>query len=118
VSRGNIETVFPAIEAGFASFGGLETAVLEASTSSLLAGATAPPGNYGRLVSAYRKSFDEPDERVEIAGMVEDVVEVGDFTVGRAVQPPGFRWSEHIRPIVGGDWCAVRHVGVVPSGRP
>jgi class 3 adenylate cyclase len=68
-------------------------------------------------VSTYRKSFDHPDERVEIAGMVEDVVEIGDFTVGRVVQPPGFRWSEHIRPIVGGEWCAARHVGVVLSGR-
>src|SRR6478736_595656 len=49
--------------------------------------------------------------------MVEHVVKIGDYTVGRVVQPPGFSWSKNIRPIVGGDWCAARHVGVVVSGR-
>jgi class 3 adenylate cyclase len=49
--------------------------------------------------------------------MVEHVVKIGDYTVGRVVQPPGFRWSKHIRPIVGGEWCAARHVGVIVSGR-
>jgi len=69
------------------------------------------------MAGPYRKSFDDPDERVEIAGMVEDVVEVGDFTVGRIVQPPGWRWSEHIKPLVGGEWCSTRHVGLIVSGR-
>lgn len=49
--------------------------------------------------------------------MVEDVVEIGDFTVGRIVQPPGFCWSEHIKPLVGGEWCSSRHVGLILSGR-
>jgi class 3 adenylate cyclase len=65
----------------------------------------------------YRKSFHEPDETFELEGMVEHLVAIGDYTVGRVVQPPGFRWSKHIQPIVGGDWCKARHVGVVLSGR-
>jgi class 3 adenylate cyclase len=65
----------------------------------------------------YRKSLDEPDQRVEIAGITEDIVAIGDFTVGRVVHPPGWRWSTHMKPVVGGDWCAARHVGVVVSGR-
>jgi class 3 adenylate cyclase len=69
------------------------------------------------VTGPYRKSFDDPDETFEIDGMVEHVVKIGDYTVGRVVQPPGFRWSENIRPIVGGEWCAARHVGVVVSGR-
>jgi class 3 adenylate cyclase/quercetin dioxygenase-like cupin family protein len=69
------------------------------------------------VAGQYRKSLDEPDEIFELEGMVEHVVEVGDYTVGRVVQPPGFRWSIHVKPLVGGDWCAARHVGVVLSGR-
>jgi hypothetical protein len=66
---------------------------------------------------SYRKSFDDPDETFEVDGMVEQVVRIGDYTVGRVIQPPGFGWSKNIRPLVGGEWCAARHVGVVVSGR-
>ncbi len=69
------------------------------------------------MAGSYRKSFDDPDETFELDGMVEHVVKIGDYTVGRVVQPPGFRWSKNIRPIVGGEWCVARHVGVVVSGR-
>jgi class 3 adenylate cyclase len=69
------------------------------------------------VAGSYRKSFDDPDETFELDGMVEHVVKIGDYTVGRVVQPPGFSWSKNIRPIVGGDWCSARHVGVVVSGR-
>jgi len=44
-------------------------------------------------------------------------VSLGELTVGRTIQQPGWRWSEHVRPIVGGEWCQARHVGVVVSGR-
>jgi class 3 adenylate cyclase len=66
---------------------------------------------------AHRKNLDEPDETFELHGMVEHAVTIGDYTVGRVVQPPGFRWSIHVQPMVGGDWCTARHVGVVLSGR-
>jgi class 3 adenylate cyclase len=73
---------------------------------------------YPRPVSGpYRKSLDDPDETVEVAGIVEDVIEIGDFTVGRVFHPAGWRWSKDMKPLVGGDWCAARHVGVVISGR-
>lgn len=49
--------------------------------------------------------------------MVQDVVEISGFTVGRTVFPPGWRWSKDMRPFVGGEWCMARHVGVVLSGR-
>ncbi len=46
-----------------------------------------------------------------------DLISLGELTVGRTVAEPGWRWSTHIRPVVGGDWCQNRHVGVVVSGR-
>ena len=44
------------------------------------------------------------------------MVEIGGMTVSRTVQEPGWRWSEHVKPVVGGEWCEARHVGVVVSG--
>jgi class 3 adenylate cyclase len=73
---------------------------------------------YGLAVAGpFRKSLDDPDETFELEGMVEHLVQIGDYTVGRVVQPPGFRWSTHVQPVVGGEWCAARHVGVVLAGR-
>lgn len=64
-----------------------------------------------------RKNLDEPDEVIEFELIREEIVEVGGLTVGRATQQPGWRWSEHLRPHVGGEWCEAHHVGCVISGR-
>ena len=37
------------------------------------------------------------------------MVEIGGFTVSRSVSDPGWRWSEHTKPLVGGEWCEARH---------
>ena len=63
------------------------------------------------------KNFDEPDEVVELQGLVEEIVEVGGFVVGREVTAPGWRWSTDTKPVVGGDWCDAHHVGLTVSGR-
>jgi class 3 adenylate cyclase len=63
------------------------------------------------------KNFDDPDELIELPGLVEEVVEVGGFVVGREVVAPGWRWSTDTRPVVGGEWCEARHVGLTMSGR-
>ena len=49
--------------------------------------------------------------------MHADVVEIGDLTVYREVEQPGWRWSTHHREMVGTEWCEARHVGVCLSGR-
>ncbi len=63
-----------------------------------------------------RKSLDRPDEVVEFPGVSANLVELGDLTVGRMVNEPGWRWSTHVRPTVGGEWCQARHLGVILSG--
>lgn len=62
-------------------------------------------------------NLDRPDQRIEINGIVEEMVTLGDVTVGRATQAVGWRWSKDWQPTVGGDWCEAHHVGVVISGR-
>jgi len=63
------------------------------------------------------KNFDEPDEMVRLPGLLEEVVEVGGFTVGREVVEPGWRWSKDTKPVVGGNWCEAHHIGLTVSGR-
>lgn len=63
------------------------------------------------------KHLGDPDERVDLPKVHQDLVDIGGVTVARAVHQPGWRWSIDIRPIVGGDWCKARHVGVIVSGR-
>jgi class 3 adenylate cyclase len=57
------------------------------------------------------------DEGLTFPLMTMELADLGDVTVGRIVLEPGWRWSTHVRPHVGGDWCEARHVGVVLSGR-
>ena len=45
-----------------------------------------------------------------------DVVTLGDFTLGKGVFEPGWRWSEDVKPIAGTDSCQVRHTGICVSG--
>ena len=63
-----------------------------------------------------KKNLRSPEESIALPGITEDMVEIGGFTVSRAVTIPGWRWSEHTRPLVGGEWCEARHIGVVVSG--
>ncbi len=69
------------------------------------------------MADVLSKSFDEPDDVVEFPKIRSHIVELGDLTVGRFTSEPGWRWSEHVRPTVGGEWCQARHIGMVISGR-
>jgi class 3 adenylate cyclase len=68
------------------------------------------------VADVLRKSLDRPDDVVEFPNLRLQLVTLGDLTVARMVNQPGWRWSTDVRPTVGGDWCQVRHVGVVISG--
>jgi class 3 adenylate cyclase len=69
------------------------------------------------MADAVWKSLDDPDERIEFPSFCAQTVDIGDVTVGRLVSEVGWRWSTHVRPTVGGEWCQARHVGVILSGR-
>ena len=45
----------------------------------------------------HTKNLGRPDETVELEGIREDAVEIGDFTVARVVAQPGWRWSLHMK---------------------
>ncbi len=64
-----------------------------------------------------KKNFDNADERRSPAKSNVEVVDLGSVKAARMTLQPGWRWSECIKPIVGGERCQVHHVGTVASGR-
>ena len=62
------------------------------------------------------KSFDTPDEQRTPDKTKMDIVKLAGTSVARIALEPGWRWSDCIRPIVGGESCQVRHVGTLIAG--
>jgi len=63
------------------------------------------------------KAFDRPDRVLEAPGVRAEIVEFGPLAVARTTHDPGWRWSTHVKPVVGTDRCEARHVGYLLSGR-
>ena len=63
-----------------------------------------------------RKRFDQPDEIRTVEKARIELVELGELAVGRTTFEPGWRWSEHVSPVVGTRWCEIHHIGFVVSG--
>jgi hypothetical protein len=63
------------------------------------------------------RSFDAPDETRAPAKTTVEVVDLGTAKAARITLQPGWRWSECVQPVVGGDSCQARHVGVLVSGK-
>lgn len=64
-------------------------------------------------------NFDEPDESRPFEGGMGrlDVINTENGPVGRAVFEPGWRWSQHVKPLAGTDSCEAAHAGYIVSGR-
>ena len=66
-----------------------------------------------------RMSLDTPQEtRPFEQGMGKlELVNLEEGPVGRATFEPGWRWSEHVKPIAGTESCEAAHLGYFVSGR-
>jgi quercetin dioxygenase-like cupin family protein len=63
-------------------------------------------------------SLDAPDQVLDMERGRFDIVRIAGGGVGRATFQPGWRWSEHEKPVVGGgDYCDVPHFVYVAAGR-
>ena len=54
-----------------------------------------------------RKSFEDPDGLRELPLLTVSLARIGSHTLGRGVVQPGWRWSEHLAPVM--------RSGVVPG---
>jgi ethanolamine utilization protein EutQ (cupin superfamily) len=64
-----------------------------------------------------KRRFDTPDEHRPFPLGSNDVITIGDVTLGLARFEPGWKWSESLKPVAGTESCQVEHLGYVLSGR-
>ena len=62
------------------------------------------------------KSFTNPDVLKEPEKTHSASVDLGVATATKLVLQPGWKWSECVKPLVGGHSCQAAHVGVVIQG--
>lgn len=68
------------------------------------------------MAGVEKGSFDAPDETRTPDKTRVEIVRMGGTNASRMSLQPGWRWSESIKPVVGGERCQMRHVGVLQSG--
>jgi hypothetical protein len=59
--------------------------------------------------TAEHKTFGTPDETRQFECGLVDLVDVAGSQIGRLTLQPGWRWSEHVKPIAGTDLCEAPH---------
>jgi hypothetical protein len=71
------------------------------------------------MMGLIRKSFDSPEEVREFAGDSGhlELVNLDAGLVGRAIFRPGWKWSDHVKPIAGTDSCQAAHTCYFVAGR-
>lgn len=69
------------------------------------------------MASSEQKTFERPDETRTFEQGQLDLVHIGDSDIGRLTLQPGWRWSEHVKPIAGTDWCEAPHFQYHLAGR-
>ena len=62
------------------------------------------------------RSFESPDEVRSPEKTRVEVVDLGTAKAARLTAESGWRWSECIGPVVGGDSCQAHHIGVIVAG--
>ena len=58
---------------------------------------------------AEQKSFEAPDETRTFTCGALDLLQIGGAEIGRLTLQPGWRWSDHVKPLAGTDLCEAPH---------
>jgi quercetin dioxygenase-like cupin family protein len=69
------------------------------------------------MASIEKKSINSPDDTRTFEKGKMDLVNIGGGAVGLATFQPGWRWSDHVKPIAKTEWCQAPHFGYSLSGR-
>ena len=82
------------------------------TTTSRRASPSAPRASRDTLLTPIAGA-----DRREVGGVAIDIVRAGNGRIKRVVYPRGFRWSTHMKPAVGTEFCMHAHVGFLARGR-
>jgi class 3 adenylate cyclase len=74
-------------------------------------------GRIDDVARAQSKPIGQPDEVRRFPFGALEIYNIDDLVFGRTVFQPGWRWSEHVKPIAGTERCQYHHVGYTISGR-
>ena len=78
----------------------------------------APMSSQNARKKMVRKSISQPDETRKFEKGRIEITNIGEETViGKGTFEPGWKWSTHVKPMVGGNSCQVNHTMYVLSGR-
>ena len=64
-----------------------------------------------------RNDFKKPDEVRTFEKGKAELVNIGGGVVGLLTLEPGWRWSQHVKPIAKTQWCEAPHFQYQVSGR-
>jgi class 3 adenylate cyclase len=63
------------------------------------------------------RSFSAPDDVIELESVRSEIVSLRGIAVSHTTHQPGWRWSTHVRSVVGTETCQTHHVGYVLKGK-
>lgn len=69
------------------------------------------------MAASERKDLNTADETRSFPKGKVDLVNIGGGVVGRLTLEPGWRWSEHVKPMAGTKWCEAPHFQYHLQGR-
>ena len=61
------------------------------------------------MAKAEQRGFDNPDETRTFPFGKVDLIKIGGSEIGRLTLEPGWRWSDHVKPIAGTELCEAPH---------
>jgi quercetin dioxygenase-like cupin family protein len=68
------------------------------------------------LLRFAKKNLDSPDVTRDCGHGKLELVSIDETTLARVTLQPGWKWSEHIRPMAETESCQVHHLQYVLSG--
>ena len=69
------------------------------------------------MASISKKNLNQPDETQTPEKAKVEIVKVGGLKIQRITVEPGWHWSKHLKPVVGGESCQKDHLMYIISGK-
>jgi quercetin dioxygenase-like cupin family protein len=69
------------------------------------------------MLKLAKKNFRSPDVTRDCGHGTLELASLEDTVLAKVTLQPGWRWSEHVRPMAHTETCQVHHVHYVLSGR-
>ena len=68
------------------------------------------------MINIMKKNFNKPEETQTQEKMKVEIVSIDGIKIQRVTVEPGWQWSKHMKPVVGGESCQKQHLVYVISG--